>query len=332
MSNLSKYIGQRFGKLTVTGISLISKDKVHCLCDCGNTKDISVYSLGYGATVSCGCHRREACRVACMNRTFKLIPQQREKIVSLYQKGKTSIELGNMFGINSSSVRDILKSRNVQIRPQRENNRKCFLNQAALSTLNETSLYWLGFLMTDGAISIRKHPKWEYHRYSIALALQRRDHCHIEKFKKFLSSSHKITQVKGKYPESRIAVDSIQLVNDYIRYGGNPNDNSKNNPISELTSSRDFWRGVIDGDGYIAISKDKWKRNRLEYVGTERMCQNFLDFLRTSQFQTNATVKPHKSIFRVGLCGKLVKPICDLLYDHSLISLDRKFATYQQMI
>ena len=53
--------GQRFGRLTV--LSLAGKRKTrtfwHCLCDCGNEKDICVSQLTGGRTVSCGCYGKE---------------------------------------------------------------------------------------------------------------------------------------------------------------------------------------------------------------------------------------------------------------------------------
>lgn len=51
----SELVGKRFGKLTV--LSYDNKThKCHCRCDCGNEKDINVYSLKNGDTTSCGCN------------------------------------------------------------------------------------------------------------------------------------------------------------------------------------------------------------------------------------------------------------------------------------
>lgn len=50
--------GQRFGKLTVLYMTeKRNKRHViwHCLCDCGNEKDVSIVDLQRGHTLSCGC-------------------------------------------------------------------------------------------------------------------------------------------------------------------------------------------------------------------------------------------------------------------------------------
>lgn len=62
MGKIIDITGQCFGRLTVLGIS--GKDKRgeiiwHCVCECGNTKDVLSSNLRKGLTQSCGCLRKE---------------------------------------------------------------------------------------------------------------------------------------------------------------------------------------------------------------------------------------------------------------------------------
>ncbi|EPK5234575.1 TPA: hypothetical protein ACN1K0_005350, partial [Klebsiella pneumoniae] len=57
--------GKRFGKLVALKYSGISNKQGRlwdCICDCGNTCQVSYGKLNHGATISCGCvynaHRR----------------------------------------------------------------------------------------------------------------------------------------------------------------------------------------------------------------------------------------------------------------------------------
>lgn len=53
-----KYIGQRFGKLTVIERATKSTESEFvCLCDCGNKAVVRIGHLAAGTTLSCGCHR-----------------------------------------------------------------------------------------------------------------------------------------------------------------------------------------------------------------------------------------------------------------------------------
>ena len=61
MSKIKDISEQRFGKLTAIEFAYIKDHKSYwlCLCDCGNTKVISRYSLIGGATQTCGCSKKE---------------------------------------------------------------------------------------------------------------------------------------------------------------------------------------------------------------------------------------------------------------------------------
>lgn len=59
----NKYVGQKFGKLTVVKVIpreiQYSPQLVECKCDCGNTTVVKVTNLKIGKTKSCGCLVRE---------------------------------------------------------------------------------------------------------------------------------------------------------------------------------------------------------------------------------------------------------------------------------
>jgi hypothetical protein len=66
----TKYIGKKFGKLTILEIIPYHKDddkiirtKAKCLCDCGNEKIITLDHIKRGSTSSCGCLRGLSIRV-----------------------------------------------------------------------------------------------------------------------------------------------------------------------------------------------------------------------------------------------------------------------------
>jgi hypothetical protein len=59
MIKFRDYSGQRFGKLVaIKYIERRNKLTIWlCQCDCGNTKEISLYSFKYGNTKTCGCSK-----------------------------------------------------------------------------------------------------------------------------------------------------------------------------------------------------------------------------------------------------------------------------------
>ena len=61
MSRLIDLSGKRFGRLTVLYRTNNVNNRVfwHCLCDCGNEKDIAARHLSGGSINSCGCLNSE---------------------------------------------------------------------------------------------------------------------------------------------------------------------------------------------------------------------------------------------------------------------------------
>ncbi|KXK60509.1 hypothetical protein AWW66_18515 [Micromonospora rosaria] len=96
---------------------------------------------------------------------------------------------------------------------------------------------------------------------------------------------------------------------------------------SALVESRDFWRGVFDGDGSLGIYK-RPKNPSLSFpqfrlVGRRILLEYFLTFFKERGVR-GLSVRPHKSIFVVGTtCGPAVK-ITSLLYADAATSLRRK--------
>lgn len=64
MSKAEDLTGRRVGRLVVVGPAdppTHNKQRMwHCVCDCGNEKDIAAYSLKHSLTKSCGCLMEEA--------------------------------------------------------------------------------------------------------------------------------------------------------------------------------------------------------------------------------------------------------------------------------
>jgi hypothetical protein len=55
------WLGERFGRLVVTKLCEENRQKVECICDCGNTTQVFKNNLGR-YTVSCGCRMNETKR------------------------------------------------------------------------------------------------------------------------------------------------------------------------------------------------------------------------------------------------------------------------------
>ena len=68
--------GQRFGRLVAVKRLCLDKKRGHsvwlCVCDCGNSKAVSISDLKSGDTVSCGCFAREQSAERMKKRTGRM--------------------------------------------------------------------------------------------------------------------------------------------------------------------------------------------------------------------------------------------------------------------
>src|ERR1700733_1472510 len=102
-------------------------------------------------------------------------------------------------------------------------------------------------------------------------------------------------------------------------------------PIApELTTSRHFWRGVVDGDGSIFILKTGY--SSINLVGSQRLLEAFLPFLTERNLSGRMTIRPHKSIHGFSTAGYLADLIIDELYRNATTALDRKAAAAAPII
>jgi hypothetical protein len=259
----------------------------------------------------------------------RLTPLQRDQLVQEYLQGKPSTTLAQDFGLSVSAICRLLDRRGLERRTPAMSARKYTLNEHAFETIIEESAYWIGFLTADGTILNDENDG------AILLKTAECDRGHLEKFQSFLQAGHKVVyhaSEPGRYSGStgfyRIAIYSKPLVISLQQYGLLPN-KTGNESIHLLATNRHFWRGVVDGDGYIGISGNS---PRLEVVGNAHLLQQFIDFLNLHLPECTNPVRPHRTIFRVGFYGKTARGVIAHLYCDCSVALERKQRIARQII
>lgn len=249
-----------------------------------------------------------------MMSTRKLTSKQEETICSRYTSGESSPTLALEYGVAPISIRRILKRSGIKLRTPRDSHRTKSLNHQAFDKLSPEACYWIGFLMADGNVSYLS----ENSAY-ISLVLNNKDRDHLEKFQSFLNSNHAIIEIK-KQNTLRVSVSSIELARALSYYGVVPN-KSRTASIKTLQVERNFWRGVIDGDGSLGFSKGK---PILQLVGSLALVTQFENFVKALGTKTNASVRPHKSIYAFRLSGTAAQFVIGVLYKDARTFLNRK--------
>jgi len=248
---------------------------------------------------------------------FKLSSEQIDQVIELYKSGKTSSKLAFQFNVSDSSILRYLEYRGVKRRSRSEINRKYQINKGVFNNKKEESSYWIGFLLADGSIEKR-----ENRLDKIKIGLGIKDKLHLEKFNNFLGTDYKIyTTSKEPNDIVAISVTSNKLVERLSKFGIVPNKVKGTNP--QNINNRHFWRGVIDGDGYLSKhSRDEKKEIGL--AGSKQTCVKFKQFAK--QFSaTEASINKASGTFRWRTTGNYAIQIAKKLYENSSIYLKRKY-------
>jgi hypothetical protein len=173
--------------------------------------------------------------------------------------------------------------------------------------------YWAGFLMADGCVC----------NGAITLCLAERDREHVMRFASFVGYPGNLTEIPAAR-SVKVVFRSVEMAGDLEKLGIVPRKSKTAEAPAFLAQDRDFWRGMVDGDGSIGINKAGLSRLRL--VGTRRISEQFFEFV--CQFVSpRARVQPEsRGVCEIGVAGSKAIPVIRALYEGARIALPRKMA------
>jgi intein-encoded DNA endonuclease-like protein len=239
---------------------------------------------------------------------FKWTEKQREEMIIAYQKGEGVLAIAKRFHVRHESVSLLLKERGINLRTHQGST---ICNDAYFTEIDtEEKAYWLGFLTADGCITTDNR---------ISIRLSSKDVQHLYKFRNALNASQKVSQNERA---CQFVICSPKMVADLASHGILPRKTFSIKPadiVPEL--ARHYWRGVIDGDGY--ISKD---RGKLTLVGSYEIVLGFQKFVFSHYAKVKACVTRKENIYQLQLHGAgIVRRMLEVLYEDATVYLERKY-------
>lgn len=254
-------------------------------------------------------------------------------VMHSYETGKSMHSIGLELGVGRNVIRNRLLKSGVKLRywPRpipiissnnsitKDSRRYYEINESFFDTITEESAYAIGFIQADGNI-------WGSR---LAIGLKVSDIGILKDLARCMGSTAPIKMRQGKYgPGVRLEVHSARIVNVLRSWGIHERKSHTASTHPKLLLNRNYWRGIIDGDGTILIDK-KYASRRLSLVGSRYICEEFLAFCRHHGCGGSVSVAKHKSIFFVGVYGREAEKMAYSLYGGAKISLERKQLTYE---
>jgi hypothetical protein len=264
-------------------------------------------------------------------------------ICERYQNGESSWGLARIYGCAPPSIRGVLLRHGIKLRSQARALDTTVFNKP----LSAEAAYWIGLLLADGCLSDRLKQRKDgtfARTIRLSLSLKHQDIEHIKKFRQFLKSdatigTHDGWSSIGRDHSAQINVNASGFESRLRELGITPRKTATASAPSELLYSRDFWRGVIDGDGSVGITRNKPRtkrrntKSRPDYYerpfitlgGTPQLIHQWAMFMRSVDptiLPVQRILSPTFTNLRIG--GSKARLVIAHLYSDALISLERK--------
>lgn len=270
----------------------------------------------------------EAARVNGVRRRW-LSVQQQDKLLTDYLSGVQIPELAERYSRDQSSVNAFLRRRCVPMRSRSECCRTYDLDEHAFDAITERSAYWVGVLMADGCVMVRPSGQ-----HCLTLALAETDAAHVLAFRSFLGSAQPIRVQDnnkrgsvGRQPLHHLTVTSRHLAERLASFGVVPR-KSKTARVIGLENDRHFWRGAVDGDGWVTFLGNGSPFTGL--TGSRVLVEQFAAFV-APLIGKQPRVQPNTSVWKVSLTCLQAVAVVNALYAGAAIALPRKLAAAQEI-
>lgn len=326
-------VGRTFGKLTAFEHLEAGTERSYsaerCRCECGAVCVVSSHLLRTGEQTNCAACRpatfvedltgREFGDLTVLSRAAKPGRKEREA-VSWWCRcrcGHTLTRTVTTNQLTAGIARSCGCHRDADVDKTRF---------AEITT--EADAYWLGFMYTDGCLSTRG--------YSVRLTLKSTDFGHVEDFARYMGSQKPIyfgTDGKG-HKRATFAAGTRVVHSNLVRQGCTPQKTWTITPwVGPSHLMRHFWRGCVDGDGWVAVGK----QTHLGLCGNEAMVRGFARFVEEATGKPGCIglTEPVGKCAREAGCmfarvdwgGRSAAPVAKLLYEGATVALPRKLAS-----
>lgn len=261
-------------------------------------------------------------------------------IIDEYKTGLSTSQIANEYGVSAVSVQRILKKERIAVRDASTATRLrsgCTLNEYAFANSlgNEHAEYFIGLLMADGCVG--KTPRGVG---TVSLTQSKDNACLVEAFRDFLGSSHKLdvyTNTTGfgdgkRHTTVKLRITSDKIAVDLARFGVLQR-KSFTAKVNYLETSAHFWRGCVDGDGWVSLRRPlrrDWPRIGL--VGSKDLLEQFYAYAKSLAPLLRGHVNKMHSIWTCMMTGANAVSVISALYGHCSIALPPKLATAKKCL
>lgn len=258
--------------------------------------------------------------------------EEKELICDRYLAGESATAIAKRLSVHCVSIYRTLKEMGVVIRSQSAAQRKYPLKESVFDDAenDEEAAYFVGLLMADGSVP-RRSARSEA---CLRLCLTWTDRDIIIRLQHFLQTNKPFTKenahgYEGTKPSCRFEVFSRRLVEAVARYGVVPNKSGRE-AVSRLENNKHFWRGMIDGDGWLCLTCGR--HPIIGLTGSLRIVEQFSDFAWSVVGKREKKPERNGSIWKMVIGYKAGYRLIQHLYGDCRIALARKESKAKEIL
>jgi hypothetical protein len=257
-------------------------------------------------------------------------------MVKEYLSGGSAQVIAERYGLDRHTCLAAVRRSGNKVRLREESRRRHKVKRDYFDVIDtEKKAYWLGFVTADGCVSDGK----------LAFHLSVCDREHLGRFAFDIGSDAPIREISRRKDNGKIKRYSVlEICSKYLtsrltELGVCPNKTLTAYPWEGPPKLMPhYWRGVIDGDGWICKPQKKYNDWQVGVCGTHRIVDGFCIFAK-EVCGTNARPYRHKrkgkyiNLWSITVGGfSMPRKLLIAVYYNSSIYLDRKKILASQLI
>ncbi len=263
-----------------------------------------------------------------------------DKMIEEYENEVSSYALALKYGVSRQFVEDTLDREGIDRREFHDVDFHTYnCDEDVFRDIStEAQAYWLGFIAADGCI--RERGKRGVNK-SLVIQIHKKDVDHLNKFKDFLRSDHRITNYLDYVA---INVNYTTICDDLAKYHIVPRKTHILKFPWHINPDlyRHFIRGFFDGDGSMHIAS----RDEAIYASISTCVLEFLSDIKRILIDSKISIEnrklykrvkinngvPQKSCYELKMSHNSAKEFINFIYAGSTIYLNRKYEIAKEFL
>lgn len=267
----------------------------------------------------------------------KVLPEHIQPLIDRYQDGECARKICLDFPFAEDVALKVLRDFDVPIKTRKQIRQSMgfSINENAFADTKEVECaYFYGWLLTDGNITKRQYG------HQVSIELNTKDIKVLEALSNYVGNGCSVKtrdrydkRTGNTYHMCSYNFSAELIISRLLSLGLETKKSMREECPEEFLFDRNFWRGVLEGDGY--LSKDGQPTN-MQICGSETLCNQWFDYCKSVVPEMHMRVAPQNKsksdIFFSTYSGRFdeCKLVLDSLYlgvpEH--LRLERKYNLY----